>query len=289
MEEGYVEVDGIRTRYLEAGRGEALLLVHGGHFGMSVNANDWDLNIKGFAENFHVVAFDKVGCGLTDNPKRDEDYVIGTMVQHAYEFLKAMKIKELHAVGHSRGGYVVTRLALEHPELVKRLVIVDSGTLMTPPNPIYNEWDRQSALIEDIRERQRYRAAANSFGNGHITEEFVTMRVKVETSSKTRVAVKKMEAGLKIRFEEDLIAEQKKTHGWIQEGGIKAPTLIIWGADDPSAKLDPVGFAAMRLLFSSIPRCQMHIFNRAGHCSFREHPDAFVAVVTAFIRSFRVP
>ena len=259
MIEAYEDVNGIQTRYLEAGKGEPLLLVHGGHFGMPVNANDWDLNIEGFAENFHVFALDKIGCGFTDNPKTDGDYVIGTMVQHAFEFLKVKKIQGLHVVGHSRGGYLVTRLALEHPELVKTLVIVDSGTLMTAPNPIYDEWDKRAAHMEDARERVRYRTAANSFGSEHITEEFVTKRVKAEALPKSRIAAAKMEAGLKTMFKEDLIAEQKKTHDWIKAGVIKVPTLIVWGANDPSARLDPVGFAAMQLIFSSVPQSQMHI------------------------------
>ena len=59
----YVDVNGIRTRYLEAGTGEPLLLVHGGGFGRCYNAsaNDWDLNIDGFAKSFHVFAIDKIG------------------------------------------------------------------------------------------------------------------------------------------------------------------------------------------------------------------------------------
>ena len=92
MEAKYVDVKGIRTRYLEAGTGEPLLLVHGGDFGRHFSANDWDLNVDSFAQSFHVFAIDKIGQGFTDNPKRDEEYVIGTTVQHAYDFLNTMKI-----------------------------------------------------------------------------------------------------------------------------------------------------------------------------------------------------
>ena len=84
----YVDVSGIRTRYLEAGRGEPMLLIHGGHFGLVASADVWNPAIDKLAEHFHVYAIDRPGQGFTDNPKKDSDYVIGTSVRHAYEFLE---------------------------------------------------------------------------------------------------------------------------------------------------------------------------------------------------------
>ncbi len=286
MEARYVDVKGIRTRYLEAGAGEPLLLVHGGQFGRYPgSASDWDLNIDSFATSFHVFAIDKIGCGFTDNPKSDEEYVIGTAVQHAYDFLTTMKIDSAHMVGHSRGGYTVCRLALEHPEVVRTLVIIDSSTLMITPNPIYDEWGRLATLITDIRDRYRYLVAANSFGSEHITDAFLNVMVEIATLPKSQEAAAKMEAGLKARFKEDLVAEQKETHELIRAGRLKAPTLIMWGFDDPSATFDRVGLPTIRLIFPHVPRSQMHILNQAGHYCYREQPEAFVTAVTSFIKS----
>ncbi len=285
MREKFIDVKGIRTRYLEAGTGEALLLLHGADFGKYESANTWELNIDSFAKNFHVFAIDKIGAGFTDNPRSDEDYVIGSTVRHAYDFLKVIKIDSVHLVGHSRGGYTVCRLALEHPELVKTLVIVDSATLMTPPNPIYDEWARQAALIKDVRERCRYLIAVNSFSDKHITDAYLDVTVKITTSQKFKEAEAKMEGGLKAKFAQDLVDRQKETHEWIRGGRLNAPTLIIWGLNDPSAKFDPVGLATLQLIFSSNRKAQMHIFNQAGHPCYREQPEAFVTTVTSFIKS----
>ena len=286
MKAGYVDVNGIRTRYLEAGKGEPLLLVHGGDFSRYPgSASDWDMNIDSFAEFFHVFAIDKIGCGFTDNPKSDEEYVIGTTVQHAYDFLSTMHIDSAHVVGHSRGGYTVCRLALEHPEVVRALVIVSSTTLMIPLCPIYAEWDRLATLITDIRDRYRYLVAANSFGSEHITDGFVDVMVEQSMLPKSQEAAAKMEAGLNSQFLADLASEQKKTQELIKAGRLKAPTLIMWGFDDPSATFDPVGLATLRLIFPHVPRSQMHILNQAGHYCYREQPEAFVAAVTIFIKS----
>ena len=283
MEAKYVDVQGIRTRYLEAGRGEPLLLIHGGHPGFLASANDWDLNIDSFAESFHVFAIDKAGCGFTDIPKRDEDYVIGTTVKHARDFLSTLNIDNAHVVGHSRGGYTACRLALEHPEAVKTLVIVASTTLMVSHCPIYEEWDRLAALIKDKRDRARYLIAANSFGSEHITDDFVDVLVQITESPRFQEAAAKMKAGLIRQFLDDLAVRQKETHEWIRAGKLKAPTLIMWGYNDPSATFDPLGPATMQLIFPNVPRSQMHILNRAGHYSYREQPEAFVEAVTTFI------
>ncbi len=286
MKVKYVAVNGIRTRYLEAGSGEPLLLVHGGDFGgYPACANDWDLNIESLARSFHVYAIDKIGAGFTDNPKSDQEYVIGTAVRHAYDFLKTMKISSAHLVGHSRGGYAVLRLALEHPELVKTLVIVDSNTIMVKHSPIYREWARLASLINDTRDKQRYLVAANSFGNKHITDSYTEVLVEIAKLPKTREAAAKMKAGLSSQFVKDLIIRQQETHEWIRAGKLKAPTLLVWGANDPSAEFDPVGLDLMRLIFPAAPRSQMHILNQAGHYCYREQPEAFVATVTSFIKS----
>ena len=64
-----------------------------------------------------MLAIDKIGCGFTDNPPTDADYVIGSVVQHGIDFLAALGIERAHLVGHSRGGYAVARIALERPDL----------------------------------------------------------------------------------------------------------------------------------------------------------------------------
>ena len=71
MEEKYVDVKGTRTRYLESGSGEPLLMVHGmDYYKTASSANHFSLNIDGLGKSFHVLAIDKIGAGFTDNPKR---------------------------------------------------------------------------------------------------------------------------------------------------------------------------------------------------------------------------
>ena len=72
---------------------------------------------------WNLVAIYKLGEGYTDNPRRDEDYTMDAVVQHAYKTLRILGIDSAHLIGHSRGGYLTCRLTVEHPELVKSCVI----------------------------------------------------------------------------------------------------------------------------------------------------------------------
>ena len=103
----YVEVDGIRTRYFEAGSGPTVVLFHGGNFGSLDAADcaaDWNLNFDGLAESCRVVAIDKIGQGETDNPRDDDAYTMQSVTDHALGCLDALGLENCHIVGHSRGA-----------------------------------------------------------------------------------------------------------------------------------------------------------------------------------------
>src|SRR5262245_5256917 len=98
----FVDVDGIRTRYFEAGSGEAMLLVHGGHFGLPGSGGQgWMPVFQHLAKHFHVYALDKLGMGLTDNPRTDAGYSMKGTVDHIYGFAQKLGMQQIHLVGHS--------------------------------------------------------------------------------------------------------------------------------------------------------------------------------------------
>lgn len=281
----FVDVDGIRTRYLERGTGEPLVLVHGGNPGSYWSAEDWIPNLDGLAAaGFRAIAVDKIGCGYTDNPRTDDDYVIGSSVDHVHGFIKALGLGPVHIAGHSRGGYTATRLTLEHPEDVRTLIIVDSSSLMTPPNPGNRQWEKEAKeQFTDPRERYRYLMTVNSYSDGHVTEEHLDGILRYQALPKAAEALAAWGRVFE-RFSADLVARQAETHDWIRRGGITCPTLVVWAYEDPSATMVRCGIPCMNLILPNVERSEMHIVNHAGHCSFREQPEAFNAAVTDFIR-----
>lgn len=282
----FIDVKGTRTRYFEKGSGEVLVLFHGSHFGTTDacdSAIDWELNFDSLAQWFRVIAVDKLGQGHTDNPESDDDYTMAAVVRHAYQFLVEMGLKNIHLVGHSRGGYLVSRLTLEHPELIRSCIIVDSGTLS--PGPSKTEFIMANSPKPRLtRDSQHWVIEHYSYSDKHITDTWLDAAVQIANLPKYREAVRKMEdQGLKrSRFFPQLVLEKEETLNWIMQGQLKTPTLLVWGYNDPTASLKR-GQDLFELIAASAPISEMHVINHAGHFCYREQPETFNQVVRGFI------
>jgi pimeloyl-ACP methyl ester carboxylesterase len=284
--ERFVDVDGVRTRFFDKGDGEVLVLVHGSHVGTNdacESALDWELNFNRLAEWFRVIAVDKLGQGHTDNPKRDEDYTMTAIVRHAYRFLLALGLKDVHVIGHSRGGYVVARLALEHPEIIRSCIIVDSGTLAPGPSETEHIMSRapQPRLT---RESQRWVLEHFSYSGRHITDSWLAAATEIANLSKYREAVRKMyDQGLRDKqFLPQLALEKEQSLNWIIQGRLTTPTLVVWGYNDPTAALKR-GQHLFELIAARTAVAEMHVINQAGHFCYREQPETFNQVIRGFV------
>jgi pimeloyl-ACP methyl ester carboxylesterase len=284
--ERFVDVDGIRTRYFDKGSGDVLVLFHGSHLGTNdacESALDWELNFDRLAEWFRVIAVDKLGQGHTDNPKSDEDYTMAATVRHAYRFLQTLGLKNVHVIGHSRGGYVVGRVTLEHPEIVRSCIIVDSGTLA--PGPSETEYIMSQAPQPRLtRESQRWIIEHYSYSGTHITDSWLDAATAIANLPKYREAMSKMyDQGLRDkRFLPQLALEKEESLNWIVQGRLTAPTLLVWGYNDPTAALRR-GQYLFELIAQRTPMAEMHVINHAGHFCYREQPETFNHVVRGFV------
>ncbi|MEE2822914.1 MAG: alpha/beta hydrolase [Acidobacteriota bacterium] len=283
----FVNVDGIRTRYFEHGTGKNLVLIHGGRFGFpSYSADVWDLNIAGLSKYFHVYAFDKLGQGYTDNPPNDASYTKRAYVHHAQGFIRAMGIKRVSLVGHSMGAMVAARIAVENPELVENLIILDSNTLAPQdPSTPRGFYDKVLEGAPDLptKEYVRREPDANSYSNAHVTDDYVTAILKIALLPKTIEATQQA-VRLNPLFFEDLASLKAETMEWIKDGRLKAPTLILWGFNDVSAPVI-LGMHLLRVIAPVVPRTDFHVINEAAHYLFREKYEEVNHIITDFIQT----
>jgi hypothetical protein len=87
----FIDVDGTRTRYFDAGRGATLVLIHGGQWPATASADGFAAIFDRLAASYHVYAFDKLGMGYTDLPKTAADYSMDGIIRHAYGFIRAAR------------------------------------------------------------------------------------------------------------------------------------------------------------------------------------------------------
>ncbi len=117
----YVQVGQINTRYwTEGDKGTTVILLHG--IGSSVET--WTYNISVLAQHHRVYAVDLVGAGRSDKPPAT--YSLTYLAQFVLGFMDAMSIECASLVGNSLGGGVALQFALNFPQKVEKLVLVNS-------------------------------------------------------------------------------------------------------------------------------------------------------------------
>jgi pimeloyl-ACP methyl ester carboxylesterase len=286
LEANFVDVDGIRTRYYEVGQQneDVLLLIHGFFFDHKVSANTWMFNLAGLGQRYHVFAPDKMGHGLSDNPKSFEEYTQHHLVQHMWAFMQKVGIQKAAVFGQSNGAYTAARLALEHPDACWALILSDTGTLGPE---VGNMAERRAELYKDIptdnpREGLRYRWEQLGYTRGDVTDEYLDAALYMESTALGQAMIADVKNGAMEANRRRFPGDKEETLRWMGEGRLTMPVLITWGANDPSAIL-PIGHQLFELVSQKSDRVQMHIFNHVGHFHFREIPDEWNDVVMTFL------
>jgi pimeloyl-ACP methyl ester carboxylesterase len=310
----FVTVDGYKTHYLEAGRerSDRLLLVHGGACEIGLDCYRWYPNIIPLSKHFHVYAIDELGHGQTD-PPRDLTSLANVKVraEHVIHFIDTLRLGPLHLVGQSQGGWIVTYITLTRPDLVNKLVMIDSGS--TSGSALTIEGDR--TLKEDI-DVNGVRVKTGSGELPFYKEVFEPgTKLPKEGMTTTREGIRKYveafcynKSMITEEFLDHLMSLSKKWNSlYMRHRGrdywtshtipkhndqyyihgvhiknlvetIRKPTLVLWGKNS-SKGIDP-GVE----LYKRIPDAQMHIFDKANHFLWLDQPMDFNSLVTWFLK-----
>jgi 2-hydroxy-6-oxo-6-(2'-carboxyphenyl)-hexa-2,4-dienoate hydrolase len=282
----YVDVDGIRTRYYEAGQGDPLVLIHGGQFGSIYSLDSWSLNLEPLARHFRVIALDKLGQGYTGNPRTAADYTFEAVLNHAAGLLDALQVRRAHVAGHSRGALVAAQLAFRRPDLVKSVIVVDSSTLSRAEEgqvsyKFYEDIARQAPLGPATLEYALMEPRAQAFSTRNITEDFARRLLAIGQLPSYVEAQARLREGALRGFLPNLDQYREDAIDRIERDGFATPALVIWGFNDIPAPL-ALGHRLFERICARTPHAEMHVLNQSGHYSFREQYAGFNRAVTAF-------
>jgi pimeloyl-ACP methyl ester carboxylesterase len=272
LDEKYVAVNGIKIRYIVTGSGSPLVLIHG--FGEFLEA--WWCNIAPLSEHCQVYAIDLPGHGLSDKPA--VDYTLPFATEVATGFAQTLGIGRASLVGHSLGGLVAMSLAINFPDAVDRLILVDSAGLTDKVSllyrlicfPLLGELMVEPTIKASIR-----RGMKRAFYNPDLVSEEMVERdyqcMKMPGAKQAMLNIIRYGIGLRGPSPEVIMLDRLHL--------IKSPTLLIHGAQD---KVIPVKYA--RRAFKLIPNAKLMVIEECGHCPYIEKANEFNEAVIEFLR-----
>jgi pimeloyl-ACP methyl ester carboxylesterase len=277
VEERKVEVDGLPIRYLEAGMGPPLVLLHGA----GDNALDWRWVMPALADTHRVYAPDLPGS--PDSARPTADYSPAFFERFVAGFLDALGITRAAMVGNSLGGLIALRLALSEPARVMALVLVDSAGLGRTVNPAFTSVNLPGLGVAAMPLwRTRVGAYQRAWGRtallfahppGSVPPEWLAEQWRLARSPGYLEAhLGALRAQVGPAGQREVLVDRLPS--------LKVPTLVVWGARDRVFPESQARDAVARLQEGSlalIPDC--------GHMPHVECPDRFLAALSGFLGS----
>jgi pimeloyl-ACP methyl ester carboxylesterase len=249
------KVNGIEIEYQDGGRGSAVLLGHG----YSAIGRMWDGQRAALGDRYRIVSWDMRGHGQTESPKDPAQYSAALTVADMRALLEHCGIERAVVGGLSLGGYVALAFYLAHPDMVRALVICDSG-------PGYRNAEARAAWNKRAHERA---AELEAKGLDVLAGRSREMREAMGHHASAQ--------GLAHAARGMLVQEGSEVIDGL--GSIRVPTLVIVG-DQDQPFLAPCEYMAKK-----IPDARLAVIPGAGHSSNLDQPAIFNRVLSDFLQS----
>jgi pimeloyl-ACP methyl ester carboxylesterase len=258
----YAEVDGQTIAYRQAGRGPALILLHG----FLCDSRCWRQQLTHLSDQFRVIAWDAPGAGSSSDPP--ETFTTESYAHCLAGFLDAIGIGRAHIVGLSWGGILAQEFYRLHAQRLSSLVLADT----------YAGW--KGSLAETVWKERLATCLALADGPPEATvakllpgmfTDGVPKEVRDELST---IISDYHPIGFRLM---SLSSAEVDTRDLLPRIGVA--TLLVWGDDD---RRSPLQIA--HELHAAIPGAELAIIPNAGHVSNMEQPDVFNSHVRRFCR-----
>jgi pimeloyl-ACP methyl ester carboxylesterase len=266
------------TRVIEAGKGPALLLLHG----VGGHAEAFSRNVVRLGQGRRAIAMDLLWHGLSSKPPYVDGKDIPAYADQVLDLLDSEGIERADLEGESLGGWVGLYMALHHPDRLSHLILNTTAgirwqTSAVPERPKEGREAlaaRSLAAINDpSRETIRRRLEWLMAKPDRVTDELVDLRYRLYTDPA-------VQASLRAVFTNAFVdgTTPRSTIPEADLGRITTPTLVLWSEHNPGTGPD-VG----RMIAERIPGAQFASMADAAHWPQWEHPEEHDQLVSAFL------
>jgi pimeloyl-ACP methyl ester carboxylesterase len=264
----FVEADGIRYAYRRFGKRGTIPLLLLGYF--NSNMDGWDPDVtNSVAANHEVILFDNAGVGASGGKTPD---TVAEMTKHCVAFCRALGLKQIVVVGFSLGGMIGQQLALEHPELVGRLILLGTGprggedmtfTELSPEE----QADPVAFLLAAFFSPSQ---ASQAAGRGYIK------RLESRKNDRDLPVSRDSAVGQLAAIRDWGTIPANGRYATLK--GITHPTLIVHGNKD--IVVTPINAF---ILAEQLPNAQLIMYPDSSHGAFYQHRKPFLEHVKIFL------
>jgi pimeloyl-ACP methyl ester carboxylesterase len=267
----FLTVDGVRLHYVERGRGEPLVLIHGN--GMMIHDFLVSGIVDALAERYRVIIIDRPGYGYSDRPR-----ALWTPRAHATLFQKALQqlgVTQAIVLGHSWGALVAVALALQAPHLVRSLVLASgyyyptlrADVMLSSPAAIPGIGDLMRHTVSPVVGRILQPAMIKAmFAPADVTERFDREFPKAMMLRPLQLRASAEDAALMTPVTVELEKHYRD---------LRLPVVIIVGGDDQIADVD----RQSKRLHSELPNSELIVVPGMGHMIQHLAPREVVAAI----------
>jgi 3-oxoadipate enol-lactonase len=255
-------INQLQIHYQESGSGEAILFLHG----LGSCGQDWILQFPAFEIRFRVIAPDLRGHGQTDKPPGRVR--VAHLASDVLGLLDTLTVERAHVVGLSLGGCVALLLALDAPQRVRSLTLVNTFAHLEPGDPGHALMLVSRLALLGVRglPAQAHFVAARMFPK---PEQEILRKLAAE-----RIASNDMATYRRLMLAIGAFDVRNRL------GQITCPTLVIAGDRDTTVPIHPKQFLAAR-----IPGARLEIIADSGHATPIDQADVFNRLVLEFVES----
>jgi len=265
-----------RTRVIEAGEGEPLVMLHG----IGGHAEAYSRNVIRLSRHCRAIAIDAVWHGLSSKPPFEDPMPV--YCDQLLDVMDSLGLETINIEGESMGGHIAMSFALRHPDKVGKLILntaagvkYDEGTVEVDADKGINLLRQRSLdavnnpTDETIRRRLEWLMATPD----RVTDELVALRQAIYSDSDTRRALTEV-----FTFTLGSPGAVKYLLTPSDLAKIEVPTLVLWSDKNPGS-----GENVGRRLAELIPGAEFYCMNDAAHWPQWEHPEEHDERVLGFL------